>query len=224
MMEPLSPPRLRDYVTILRDSWWVILAATVLAGAVGWWVAHTRETTYTAQVSVFATVPGAAEPRSAFSGSRDALARMEGYAALAVSRQVLARTIADRHLATTPSQLAEHVRAEVTPGSVLLTVRVTDTDERQAVATADALGRSLVKVAGELEWSGQGPTGALIPVGGAAATQVRADAGRYVALGAALGSVLSSVLVLARGIRSATVLTVGQLDHVVIDAIGDGRR
>lgn len=224
MMESASSPRLRDYLTILRESWWVILAATVLAGAAGFGVAQTREPSYTAQVAVFATVPGAAEPRSAFSGSRDALARMQGYAALAVSRQVLARAIADRQLATTPSLLAERVSAVVTPGSVLLDVRVTDTDRQRASTTADAVGRSLSAVAGELEWSGQGPTGALIPVGSASVAEVRADAVRYVTLGAVLGCVLSCVLVLARGIRSARVLTVGQLDHVVIDAIGDGAR
>lgn len=223
MIEP-SAPRLRDYLTILRESWMVLVVATILAGAAGWGVAQTRQPTYTGHVAVFAIVPGAAEPRSAFSGSRDALARMEGYAALAVSRQVLARAIAVRDLTTTPSLLAERVRAQVNPGSVVLDVRVSDPDPRQAAAIADALGRSLVAVAGELEWSGQGPTGALIPLGSAGVVEVKPAVGRYILLGAVLGSVLSSLLVLTRGIRSATVLTVGQLDHVVFDAIGEGAR
>lgn len=224
MIAPAHAPRLRDYVAILRQSWLVIVSATVLAGAAGFWVAQTRHTTYTAHVPVFAMVPGAPEPRSAFSGSRDALARMQGYSALAVSQQVLARTIAERNLATTPRRLAEQVTAQVTPGSVLLDVGVSDTSRPQAVATADALARNLVGVARELEWSAQGPTGELIPVGSASAVEVRAAAGRYVTLGAVLGFVLSCVLVLARGIRGATVLTTGQLDHVVVDAMGEAHR
>ncbi|WP_328354019.1 hypothetical protein OG976_22755 [Mycobacterium sp. NBC_00419] len=224
MIAPPHAPRLRDYAAILRQSWLVIVSATVLAGAAGFWVAQTRDTTYTAHVPVFAMVPGAPEPRSAFSGSRDALARMQGYSALAVSQQVLARTIAERNLATTPRRLAEQVTAQVTPGSVLLDVGVSDTSGQQAVSTADALARNLVGVARELEWSAQGPTGELIPVGSASAVEVRAAAGRYVTLGAVLGFVLSCVLVLARGIRGATVLTTAQLDHVVVDAMGEAQR
>lgn len=224
MIAPDHAPRLRDYATILRQSWLVIVSATILAGGAGFWVAQTRDTTYTAHVPVFATVPGAPEPRSAFSGSRDALARMQGYSALAVSQQVLARTIAERNLATTPRQLAERVTAAVTPGSVLLDVGVDDTSRQQAMATADALARNLVGVSRELEWSAQGPTGELIPVGSASAVEVRADAGRYVTLGAVLGCVLSCVLLLARGIRGATLLTTGQLDHVVVEAIGEANR
>lgn len=223
MKTPPYAPRLRDYGQLLLDSWIVICCSVILSALAGWGVYANRAPVYTAEAKLFATVPGGAGTRSALSGNQDAITRVETYAQLATSAQVLSRT-ADAVAAQggdasmTPAQLADDGTAAVVPGSVLLALSVTGPDPKTVSDTANLWAGNLIEVAKEIEWADgpttPGPTGELVLVDGAVSTtETKGALSRYLSLGAGLGLVVSSALVLARGIRRSAVVTTNQLDH-----------
>lgn len=219
MKTPPHAPRLRDYGRVLAGSWAVILCAAVLSAVAGWAVYDKRDPVYTADAQVFATVPGAAGTRSAFGGSKDALTRVETYAHIATSSQVLTRTADD--LGMSVAQLAGQVTATVEPGTVLLALSVTGDDPDVVRDTANIWTGNLIQVAREIEWNDSplappGPSGELVLVDGAVSTtETRGALSRYLVMGAVLGALVSGALVLARGTRRAEVMTTNQLDHAV---------
>jgi capsular polysaccharide biosynthesis protein len=196
----------------------VILTATLTSAGAAWVVRQVREPVYTATVSVFATVTGAAGTRSAFEGSRGALSYMETYERLASSALVISRVADQAHVST--AVVAGALTAEVTPGSSLLEIRATGTNPDTTLNIANAAATTVMNAAREVEWTDEGPQGELLLVDGAThVDETRGSLGRYLGLGGGLGLALTIVLMLARGIARGEVLTSGQVDHIAAESL-----
>jgi capsular polysaccharide biosynthesis protein len=222
---PSNVPRVRDYLRMLANGWLVIGCATVLSAAAVVGVQQVMtEPTYVASTQVFAVVPGDAGVEAAFEGGRGATVRIDTYSQLATSRLVTERTIDEVGLNTTPDALAERISVASIPGdispyarpmSALMRIQVTGEDPDTTVDSANAVAKNLIAASQEVEWTESGPGAELVLVDSAAsAAEQRPSIVKDLALGAAIGLVLSIAMVLAFGIARGTVLDRRQVDYV----------
>lgn len=221
MRPPADAPRLRDYGRMLWRWWPVIVCATLLSAGAFHLSQQWKKYEYVATSQLFATVAGDAGVPAAFQGGRGAVSRMGSYGALATSALVATRTIDDLKLDETPADFAKDVTVVLIPGSALMNVSVTDRDPAAAVREVNALTRNLVNAAEELESSDTGPSGDLIPVDDATAA---GRVGGYslmdgLALGGAVGFILSCVAVLGYGIARNRVLDRSQVATIVTHTV-----
>ena len=129
-------------------TWLVPVALAALAGLlVAVVLARTTRTTYTATTTSFVSMASRSAAESdPFAGSQFVLQRMNTYAGLTTSADVLDTVIAELGLNLTPAALATRVTSTSTPESVLLTVMVSDDDARRAGAIADAVAKQQATV------------------------------------------------------------------------------
>jgi capsular polysaccharide biosynthesis protein len=210
---------------MLANGWLVIGCATVLSASAVVGVQQVlTEPTYVASTQVFAVVPGDAGVEAAFEGGRGATVRIDTYSQLATSRLVTERTIDEVGLNTTPEALAERISVASIPGdispfarpmSALMRIHVTGEEPDTTVDTANAVAKHLIAASHEVEWTESGPGAELVLVDSAAsAAEQRLSVVKDLALGAAIGLVLSIAMVLASGIARGTVLDRRQVDYV----------
>jgi polysaccharide biosynthesis transport protein len=123
--------------------WLVPIALAALVGLlVAVILARTTRTTYTATTTSFVSMASRSAAESdPFAGSQFVLQRMNTYAGLTTSPDVLDPVITELGLNLTPAALAARVTSTTTPDSVLLTVTVSDEDARSAGMIADAIAK-----------------------------------------------------------------------------------
>ncbi|MEV8241601.1 polysaccharide biosynthesis tyrosine autokinase [Microbacterium testaceum] len=138
---------LRDYLRILHRNWILILALTVLGGAGAFGYSLLQTPTYEANTQLYVSV------RSDSSGVSE-LAQGTNFARQAVisfvdvvdSAVVLDRVIDDLNLNRTAQQLAGSIDASSPTNSVIISIRVTDTDAETAAAIANSVGSNFADV------------------------------------------------------------------------------
>jgi polysaccharide biosynthesis transport protein len=141
---------LRDYWEILRQSWLMIVATTLLGalGALG--VSLLMTPIYQAQAQLFVSVRAAAEIATTFSGGSYVQQRVKSYLDVVDSPGVLGPVIRQLGLDVTPVELAPSVAAQNPPNTVLLTVTGSDPSPALAAkltnATAEALADEIVRL------------------------------------------------------------------------------
>jgi succinoglycan biosynthesis transport protein ExoP len=128
--------------------WLVPIALAALVGLlVAVILARTTRTTYTATTTSFVSMASRSAAESdPFAGSQFVLQRMNTYAGLTTSPDVLEPVITELGLNVTPAALATRVTSTSTPDSVLLTVTVSDDDSRRAGRIADAVAKQQATV------------------------------------------------------------------------------
>jgi len=148
---------LRDYVGLVRRSWLLILACTIIGGSVGAASAFLSPMLYQATTQLYVAVRN--------SGAAGDLAQSTNYARQAVTSYVrviptaivLEPVIDDLGLDLTPRELAAQVSASAPLNTQLITVTVTDENPSEAAQLANAVGDSFANaVSARLE----APTGA----------------------------------------------------------------
>lgn len=144
----------RDYLDILRRRWLSITIVTLIALALASAVTLALPKKYTATTRLFFAVAGESVSELE-QGSSFAEKQMASYAEVATSPLVLEPVIQGLALPTTATELKKAVEATVPFETVILEIAATDRDPQRAAAIANAIGRELGKVAGELSPSRQ---------------------------------------------------------------------
>ncbi|MHB1415117.1 MAG: tyrosine-protein kinase domain-containing protein, partial [Chloroflexota bacterium] len=131
------------YVSRLWKWWWLILTASLLAGASSYWtysqVPPTFQTTATLQVGQFLE---SADPRIGDFNTSQQLAQV--YAQSVTRRPILQGAIDALGLSVSWNSLASQVYASAPYGTQLVTMSVTDTDPVRAKALADEIANQLI--------------------------------------------------------------------------------
>lgn len=198
---------LREYGRVLRRG----LLTILIAGAVGWAIALllvlTATPRYTASTQIFFAVDQGTTVTDLTQGSTFTERQMSAYARVATSPLVLNRVISDVGLGVTPSQLAKNVTV-VPIESVILEISATDASATQAAAIANAVGKELATVSGELVPGGAPVVQATTLTPAVAPTQSSSPAVlRYLVIGLAFGLLLGIAYVLLRHVRRASLRT-----------------
>ena len=217
MIAPTGVPTLKDYGRILLSGWALILAAAVLSAGVAWLATQLVDPTYTAASRVFVTAPGPPSPRASTEGNRSSLVRVESYVVLATGEQVLRRVIASQGLPVDPETLKNDITVVPTPGSALIEISVVNSDAEQARDIANSVAVQLIKLVGEIDLGVDGAVSEVTLVD-AATTPDSATTPKLTSnmiLGGVMGSVLSSVLVLAFGIARDSIDHRDQVENIV---------
>ncbi len=213
--------QLRDYVALLRRSWLLILACTIIGGSVGAMTALLSPTLYQSTVQQFVSVRN--------SGAAWDLAQSTSYARQAVTNYVrvvptaivLDSVIQDLGLDTTSGELAAQVTASAPLNTQVMTITVTDENPSQAAQLANAIGDSLATaVTTELE----APTGteaeSKVRVETISAAKVPTEPSSPnlrldLALGLLVGLAAGTGLALLRSVLDTRVRTVQDVEAVV---------
>lgn len=213
--------QLRDYVALLRRSWLLVLACTVIGGSVGAAAAFLSPTLYQSSTQLYVSVRN--------TGAAGDLAQSTAYARQAVTSYVrviptaivLEPVIADLGLDIGPRQLAAQVSATAPLNTQLITLTVTDENPSRAAQLANAIGERFAEaVATELE----APTGAeaegKVRVENIASAKVPTEPSSPnlrldLALGLLIGSAVGVGLAALRSVLDTRVHTVADVEAIV---------
>ncbi|TDL41115.1 polysaccharide biosynthesis tyrosine autokinase [Arthrobacter nitrophenolicus] len=152
---------LRDYLRVLRRSWPIVLAVTLL-GLLGGAAGNLMVTpTYTSETQLFVAIQNSGSVQELQQGNTFSQARVQSYVKTATTPAVLQPAIDSLGLSATAEQLASRVTAKSDINTVLISIAVADSSPVQASATAQAVASSLVRVVESLE---QPKTGGTSPI------------------------------------------------------------
>jgi capsular exopolysaccharide synthesis family protein len=128
---------LRDYIRVVRKSWWMVALALVVACGVATLITVRTPPQYATSTTFFITTPnnGVAD---AYQGGLFSQQRVKSYANLLTGDR-LAKAIAARPgVDLTPEEVRERVTAQAVPETVLLEATVTDgTTDRSVLVAAE---------------------------------------------------------------------------------------
>ncbi|MCT7660896.1 YveK family protein [Mycobacterium deserti] len=222
MKVPAAVPRIRDYLQIMLSGWLVILCGTMLSAGVGFLVWQTAPPMYQSGTKLLIVTPGNATTIDAYYGQANAALRAPTFVQLARSGHVTTRTIEQLGLLETSDALA--ARIAVTPSTpVLLDLTVTGTDRELTRETADAVADNMVVLSRQMAAVETADT-ELAKVGDAGFAQRQGSMWQKVLEGAALGLVLSSLLVIAHGLVRGRLLARSEIVRIVDETLTDPNR
>lgn len=139
---------LREYLELLRDGKWWIVAGLILGVLGGHFVAETTAPTYIASTTLyFAAIEGGGEPGQVYQGAQLAVVKAHTYSELIVSDRVLAEVAFDVGGPVPRSA----VTVQSTAGTPTLTVKVAAPSPERAAKMADAIAARSVDLVGDLE-------------------------------------------------------------------------
>ncbi|WP_144876723.1 polysaccharide biosynthesis tyrosine autokinase [Microbacterium sp. 1.5R] len=137
---------LKDYLTALRDRWYLLVAATVIGAVAGVAYATVQPDQYEATTSAYVSSQRGDTVSELVQGSQYTQGLMQSYANLATTPAVLQPVIDDLRLDTTVDDLAKKISAEVELNTVIVTLTVVSEDPADAQTTAKAVMDSLTEV------------------------------------------------------------------------------
>jgi capsular polysaccharide biosynthesis protein len=219
---PAYAPTIRDYLHMAARGWFVIVLATALSAGVGCLTWLTSPPIYHSSTKVLVATPGAATSFDAFYGYLTSIARATTYGRLARSTQVTARTIQQLDLAETTDELA--ARITVLPDtSTIFDLGVTGRDPTQIQEIAQVATGHLIGVARQIATM-DGAGTELVQIDAAGPAQRVGSVWQNIVVGAALGLVISVLLVIAYALIGDRLLGRGQLGRIVAETnVGAGR-
>lgn len=210
---------LRDLLSVLRTRWVVIVAATLVSGIVALVASLLTAPTYQARIQFYVTVAGGENAAaSAYQGSLGAQQRVQSYAALVESSEIVEQVVDAANVDVEPAAVASSVTATADSKTVILDVAVEDSEPKRAMQLADAFGEVLPEVINRLETpDGGGP--ALAKLTEISSPQLPTDpiapkTGRNVAIGLLLGFLLGVAIALLNNAFDRRVKTKEQLEQI----------
>jgi len=148
--------QLKDYVALIRRSWLLIVACTIIGGSVGAAMAFLSPTTYQSTAQLYVSVRNSGAAWDLAQSTNYARQAVTSYVRVIPTAIVLDPVIEDLGLKMTSSQLAGQVSASTPLNTQLIMITVTDENPSQATQLANAIGDSFANaVTTELE----APTG-----------------------------------------------------------------
>ncbi|MBD8023751.1 polysaccharide biosynthesis tyrosine autokinase [Microbacterium gallinarum] len=148
--------QIRDYIALVRRSWVLILACTVIGGSVGAAFAFLSPATYQSTSQLFVSVRNTGAALDLAQSTSYARQAVTSYVRVIPTAIVLDPVVEDLGLDITSRQLAGQVIASAPLNTQIITITVTDRNPSQAAQLANAIADSFATtVATELE----APTG-----------------------------------------------------------------
>jgi capsular exopolysaccharide synthesis family protein len=143
----------RDYLLLARRQWWIIVISTLLAVAAAALVTRMTTPQYAATIKLFVSSGRTEDQAAVYQGGAFAQQRAKSYADLLKSQRIASAVIRDLGLRTSPHMLQSQVHTEIVPDTVMLKATVIDPVPVRAQQIANALGRELSALVGDLERS-----------------------------------------------------------------------
>jgi polysaccharide biosynthesis transport protein len=134
---------LQDYVRIVRRSWLIIVAATLVGVAAAAALALAQTPRYVTTTSVFVSTSSAASVTDLSSGTSYSQQIARSFAEVVSTELILQPVIDELQLDTDVAALRGKVSATAQLNTVLVDISVTDTDPEQAALLANAITASL---------------------------------------------------------------------------------
>jgi capsular exopolysaccharide synthesis family protein len=135
---------LREYVSMLRKRW-PIVVAFVLVGVVATVAyVHTSAKVYTASAQIFVAASSQNNTAALNNGNTFAQARVQSYTSVANSPAITTAVVKELGLSISPDQLAGKISADAPINKVLLNLHVTDRAPIQAARLANAVAAQFV--------------------------------------------------------------------------------
>jgi capsular exopolysaccharide synthesis family protein len=142
---------LRDYITVLRKGWALILVLALVGVAAAAAFSIVKKPEYAASAQVFVSTETSGSAADLAQGNTFTQQRVLTYSNLVSTPIVLLPVISSLRLHMTASQLAGLVSAEAPTSTTLITINVKDTDPVQAADIANATSQSLTNVVQNIE-------------------------------------------------------------------------
>jgi capsular exopolysaccharide synthesis family protein len=138
---------LRDYLRILHRNWILILALTILGGAGAFGYSLLQTPSYEANTQLYVSVRSDSSGVSELAqGTNFARQATVSFVDVVDSAVVLDRVVDDLNLNMSAQQLARSVEASSPLNSVIISVKVTNTDPELAAAIANSVGSNFADV------------------------------------------------------------------------------
>ncbi|MFT3798212.1 YveK family protein [Microbacterium sp.] len=134
---------LKDYIGALRRRWYLLVALTLIGGALAYGYGLLQPAQYRAQASAFVSSQRGDTVSELVQGSEYTANLMQSYARLALTPSVLNPVIEDMGLDISLATLQAKLTSEVELNTVILTISATDTDPQQAAKIANDVVASL---------------------------------------------------------------------------------
>jgi len=149
---------LRDFLSVLRARWIVIVATTVVGALLALGISLLTTPTYQAKIQFYVTVAAGDSAAAAYQGSLGAQQRVQSYAALVNSTDIAQDVIDVAGVELDAQDVVRMTQATADAKTVLLDVAVTDSDPQRALNIAQGFGQVLPNAISELETpDGGGP-------------------------------------------------------------------
>ncbi len=145
---------LLEYARLLRKHWLAVVAATILGVGAGLLLAMVQTPSYRASTEVFISTQASDTSSDLVQGNAFTLSRVNTYARLASSEEVLDRVVEQLDLEVPARELIEQIRAVPVPGTAILEISATSSDAEFAAALANATAANLADSVAELESDG----------------------------------------------------------------------
>lgn len=143
---------LRDYLTILRERWILVVACMLGGTLAAGLVTLTATPVYEATSQIYVSVQTQDDSTQGLAqGSTYSQSQVAGYADLATSPLVLDPSIQDLGLDLTSSDLATRVTASVRLNTSLINITVTSGDPAEAAALSNSVSSNMAVVLPELQ-------------------------------------------------------------------------
>jgi succinoglycan biosynthesis transport protein ExoP len=155
-----SPPEkvvrvtLRDFFRILRKSWIILVALTLVGGGVALGYSLWQKPVYSAASQVFVSTTSASTVQELAQSNSYSLARVMTYADLARTPIVLAPVIQQLNLATSSESLAKNIKSSPAPNTTIIKITASDQSPVTAAKIANATALSLGTTVQRIETSG----------------------------------------------------------------------
>jgi len=133
----------RDYLSVLRVRWKIIVACTLVALAAAGFISFRSPKIYEASTSLFLSVNVGQTSSELSRGFTYAQGLASSLAQVATQPVVLQPVIDQLHLAVTPGQLARSINATAPLDTVIIQVQVSDASAQAAASIANATAQQL---------------------------------------------------------------------------------
>lgn len=143
---------LRDYLSVARSRWPLILACGLIAVAIAALLTWRSTPQYASTARLFVSTQGSTDDvGQANQGGQFSVQRVKSYADLLTGQEIARRVVDELKLDENPKALASQISASSKLETVILSVTVTDPDPNRARVLADAVAKAFIAYVAELE-------------------------------------------------------------------------
>ncbi|MGA1811064.1 polysaccharide biosynthesis tyrosine autokinase [Frondihabitans sp. 4ASC-45] len=146
---------LRDYITVLRKGWILILVLALVGVALAATYSLVKKPVFSATAQVFVSTQSSGSVSDLVQGSTFTQQRVTTYANLVTTPIVLQPVVASLKLDMTAEELAQIVSADAPLNTTLIQITATSTSGVQAAEIVNATSQSLTNVVQNIEATGK---------------------------------------------------------------------
>jgi capsular exopolysaccharide synthesis family protein len=198
---------LQSHLRLVRQRWWVVLSALVVALGVAGVVTIRTEPQYASSVTFFVTIPSQGVT-DAYQGGLFLQQRVKSYSDLLTSDRLASGIAAREHIDLTPAEVQSRISAQIVADKVLLKATVTDPDRARSLRLSEELVAQFTTLVQTIETppgADRAPIRVEVVDGPRAGTQpVSPQPIRNLAIAGLLGLIIGVAVSILRGITDTT--------------------